>query len=104
MLTFYLFKKKSSPKDMFIDFLDREEKGKRERNIDWLPLAHTPAGDLTLTQVCDLMGIEPSTFWYMERCSKQLSHLARAACILSRIFLQGVNKKNGSKIFCAEVK
>ena len=44
---FYFILFLSLPKDMLIDFREKERKRERERNTDRLPLVHTPTGDKT---------------------------------------------------------
>ena len=73
---------KSSPEDMFIDFLERQEgtvKEKKtsmwERNIDWLP----PDNELNPPpRYVPRLGIKPTAFWSAGWCSNRLSHPARA--------------------------
>ena len=47
LFVFFCFVLFPSPEDMLIDFRERGRDGKRERNIDWLLLAHALTGDKT---------------------------------------------------------
>ena len=75
-----LLKKKSSPKDMFIDF--RERKKEREKHWLFFSCICPDWGSNLPPRVVFCPGIEPTSFWCMGWCSNQLSLSARALSLL----------------------
>ena len=99
----YLKKLLSSPKDMYINLRERERE--RERNIDvrekhWSVASHMCSNWEQTHSLCMCPGQEmnPCPFCILEKCSNQLSHLARAKITYFQWGVYGGDGKGGNII------
>ena len=86
--------KKFSPKDMLINFREREEGRERNREKHQCErealmgcLLYVPLLGLNLQpRNVPWPGTEPAAFWWMGQCSNQMSYLARAILVFLKLF------------------